>query len=285
MRQLRHEHGALDLETIEARPVFVDGKVDRPRPSERKNRAKELIEDFMIAANGVDRPLPRPRTASPRCAAWCARPERWQRIVELAARARRAACPPSPTPARSNDFLGERRQADPQRFPELSLSVVKLLGAGEYVARPARAATPPGHFGLAVKDYTHSTAPNRRYPDLITQRLVKAALRRPAVRPTPTTSSTALAAHCTAAGGRRQQGRAPGAQVGRRPAPRRRASASSFDAIVTGASEKGTWVRIFHPPVEGRLVRGFAGARRRRPGARAAWSPPNVERGFIDFAR
>ena len=193
LRRLRHEQGALDLETTEARPVFADGEVTDLR-EERKNRAKELIEDFMIAANGVTarfldaHGLPSLRRV-------VRTPERWPRIVQLAAEHRRDICRRSPTPAPSTSSWSGAARPTPSDFPELSLSVVKLLGPGEYAVDPP-GGDPPGHFGLAVKDYTHATAPNRRYPDLITQRLVKAAL---ASRPAPYSIDelAELARHCT----------------------------------------------------------------------------------------
>src|SRR2546422_3767657 len=178
MKNLRHQHGALSLETLEARAVF-DGDVLADLVPDEKNRAKELIEDFMIAANGAtakfleQKGCPSLRRVPPP-------PQTGERSVELAAGpgARR---PTGPGARALEEFLAKRRQADPVRFPDLSLSVVKLLGSGEYVVElPGQRVD--GHFGLAVKDYTHSTAPNRRFPDLLTQRLVKAAI---ADRPAP----------------------------------------------------------------------------------------------------
>jgi exoribonuclease R len=172
LKNLRHIHGALSLETIQARPLF-DGEHLHGLDVERKNRAMEIIEDFMIAANGVTaRYLAAKNFPSIRRVVRT--PKRWDRIVELA-RAREAGLPANPDSVALDTFLVKERAADPAHFPDLSLAVIKLLGAGEYVAeRPG--VTAPGHFGLAVKDYTHSTAPNRRYPDLITQRLLKAAI-------------------------------------------------------------------------------------------------------------
>ncbi len=278
LRTLRHEHGALDLKTIEARAVF-DADQIQDLAAEEKNRAKELIEDFMIAANGVtarflaDKGFPSLRRV-------VRTPKRWERIVELAAEVGERL--PARPDARSLAlFLARRQAADPLRFPDLSLAVVKLLGVGEYVVElPGQAA--PGHFGLAVKDYTHSTAPNRRFPDLITQRLVKAAL---AGAPPPYGADelVALATHCTAQEDaankvERQVAKSAAAlllssQVGER-----------FDAIVTGAADKGTWVRIFNPPVEGKVVEGSAGL---DVGGRVRVQliHTNVERGFIDFRR
>ncbi len=278
MKRLRAQHGALDLETVEARPVFDDGVLTALRTDE-KNRAKALIEDFMIAANGVTaRYLD--QKGFPSFRRVLRAPERWARIVELAA-AVGEHLPPEPSAVALEAFLTRRRLSDPARFPDVSLSVVKLLGSGEYaVGLPGEQAT--GHFGLAVKDYTHSTAPNRRFPDLLTQRLLKAAL---AGRPPPYEKGdlAALARHCT-----EQEGNA--AKVERQVLKSAaalllaRRTGERFDAIVTGASEKGTWVRIFLPPVEGKVVRGFEGLDV-GDRLRVELVHTDVERGFIDFVR
>src|SRR6185369_14740975 len=192
LKRVRHSHGALRLETLEVRAVFQDDALADLLPDE-KNRARELIEDFMIAANGVTaKYLERKRFPSLRRVLQT--PKRWERIVALAAESGERL-PAKPDAAALDAFLAKRRETDPARFPDLSLSVVKLLGSGEYALEvPGRPAE--GHFGLAVKDYTHSTAPNRRYPDLIAQRLLKAAL---AGQPSPysTEELTTLARHCT----------------------------------------------------------------------------------------
>jgi VacB/RNase II family 3'-5' exoribonuclease len=277
LRRLRHERGALDLETRESRAVVADGKVTDLK-EERDNRAKNLIEDFMIAANGVTAQfltghgLPSIRRV-------VRTPARWPRIVELAA-AHGDKLPAEPDARALNDFLDRRRQADPEAFPEVSLAVVKLLGPGEYVLDPPDG-DPPGHFGLAVKDYTHATAPNRRYPDLITQRLVKAAFGR---RPSPYSDAELeeLARHCTLqedAANRveRQVRKSAAAQLFQSRI------GDSFDSVVTGASEKGTWVRTYgHPVVEGRLERGFEGRAGGAPGrGGGVWSP--LDRGLKQF--
>jgi exoribonuclease-2 len=277
LKDRRHHQGALSLETIEARPVF-DGDALTDLEVEEHNRAKALIEDFMIAANGVTAKYLEAR-GFPSLRRVLRSPERWQRIVELAAELGERL-PPEPEVAALEAFLGRRKRADPLRFPDLSLSIVKLMGRGEYVVEfPGQ--TVPGHFGLAVHDYTHSTAPNRRYPDLITQRLLKAAL---AGRPAPYGNDAlqALASHCTeeednANKVERQVGKSASAlllesRIGQR-----------FDAIVTGASAKGTWVRILQPPVEGKLVRGFEGLDV-GDRVRVELIGTNVERGYIDFA-
>ena len=174
MRNLRRLHGALSFETVEARPVF-DGNEIRGLEKEKRNRATEIIEDFMIAANGVTaRYLSSRRFPSLRRVVRT--PKRWERIVDLAGE-HGFKLPHEPAAAALEEFLTEEKAADPLRFSDLSLSVIKLMGPGEYVAElPGE--TAPGHFGLAVADYAHSTAPNRRYPDLITQRLLKAAMAR-----------------------------------------------------------------------------------------------------------
>jgi exoribonuclease R len=233
----------------------------------------------MIASNGVTAKYLE-RKGSPSLRRVLRAPERWERIVELAA-SLDGRLPPQPSARALEDFLARRRQADPVRFPDISLSVVKLLGSGEYVAElPGQAVD--GHFGLAARNYTHSTAPNRRFPDLVTQRLLKAAM---AGRPAPYAIDglVGLARHCTeqedsAAKVERQVRKSAaalllGPQIGQR-----------CDAIVTGASDKGTWVPILQPPAEGKVVRGFqdldVGDR-----VRVELVHTDVERGFVDFAR
>ncbi len=278
LKSLRHAHGALNLSTIEARPVF-DGDELKDLAAERKNRAKELIEDFMIAANGVTaRYLASQNFPSLRRIVRT--PKRWDRIVALAAE-RDVTLPPEPDSKALERFLIAAQAADPLRFPDLSLSVIKLLGSGEYgVELPGGSA--PGHFGLAVKDYSHSTAPNRRYPDLITQRLLKAALAGHAA-PYTTEELTALAAHCTTM----ENAVKKVERLVEKSAAAMLLEArigDQFDAIVTGASEKGTWVRLLHPPIEGRLERGFDGLDV-GDRLRVQLISTDVERGFIDFMR
>jgi len=278
MRAQRHRRGALSLETLEPRPVF-DGDMLADLLPDEKNRAKELIEDYMIAANEVTAKFLDAR-GSPSLRRVLRAPERWERIVELAA-GLGERLPPAPDARALETFLGARRRADPARFPDLSLSVVKLLGSGEYVLDPPGGA-PDGHFGLAVRDYTHSTAPNRRFPDLITQRLLKAAL---AGRSAPYTDVelAALARRCT-----EQEDNADKVerQVRKSAAALLLASriGERFDAIVTGASVKGTWARVLRPPVEGKVVRGFEGIDV-GDRVRVELVRTDVERGFIDFAR
>jgi VacB/RNase II family 3'-5' exoribonuclease len=276
LRRVRNAQGALSLDTLEVRAVFDDGTLSDLRP-DAGNRAKELIEDFMIAANGVTaRYLQQKRMPSLRRVLPV--PKRWDRIVALAAESG-ARLPVRPDAAALDAFLAERREADPERFPDVSLAIVKLLGSGEYALEiPGRPAE--GHFGLAVRDYTHSTAPNRRFPDLVTQRLLKAALSDQA-SPYANDELATLARHCTdqednAAKVERQVAKSAAAlllasRIGAR-----------FDAIVTGASEKGTWVRISRPTTEGRVVRGFEGLDV-GDRVRVQLVRTDVARGFIDF--
>jgi VacB/RNase II family 3'-5' exoribonuclease len=278
LRAVRHEHGALELETLEAHARF-DGDTVSGMVADERNHAKDLIEDFMIAANGaIARFLVKSRFPVMRRVVRS--PERWQRIVDIAATFG-VTLPVEPDAGALHDLLVRRRAADPLRFPDLSLAVIKLLGRGEYQASfPGQEVT--GHFGLAVSDYTHSTAPNRRYPDLVTQRLVKAAL---AGAPVPYERQplVALAVHCT-------QMEDAAQKVER--LLRKAAAAclladrigSEFDGIVTGASDKGTWVRIFDPPAEGRVEHGAAGLDV-GDRVRVKLIHTNPERGFIDFAR
>jgi exoribonuclease-2 len=278
MKALRHQRGALSLETRETRAVFDGDLIADLRPDE-KNRAKELIEDFMIAANGVTAKYLEAK-GLPSLRRVLRAPERWARLVELAA-AQGGRLPTEPDARALEGFLAQRRREDPARFPDLSLSVVKLLGRGEYVVeRPGQ--SPDGHFGLATRDYSHSTAPNRRFPDLVTGRLLKEAM---AGRPAPYGADDldGLASHCTeqednAAKVERQVQKSAAALL---LAPR---IGQQFDAIVTGASSKGTWVRILQPQVEGKLVRGSQGLDV-GDRVRVTLLDTDVERGFIDFGR
>ncbi len=278
LKEHRHDHGALELETIEARAEF-DGDRVSGLAAEAPNRARQLIEDFMIAANGIVARFLEARRF-PVLRRVVRSPERWQRIVSLAADYGEQL-PGAPDAAALNAFLLKRRAADPLRFPDLSLTIVKLLGRGEYAATfPGQAVV--GHFGLAVSEYTHSTAPNRRYPDLVTQRLVHAALAQGKI-PYGRDELNALAAECTE--------KEDGAQKVERRV--RKAAAAcllssrigqQFDGVVTGASSKGTWVRVFNPPVEGRVERGQEGLDvGDKVRVRLVHTDP--ERGFIDFVR
>jgi VacB/RNase II family 3'-5' exoribonuclease len=276
LKSLRHQHGALDLETIEANPVF-EGDEIKDLKADKRNEAKDIIEDFMISANGVTaRYLAGKKLPSIRRVVRT--PKRWDRIVELAAE-QGFALPKEPDSKALDEFLMSRKSADPLRFPDLSLSVIKLLGAGEYVVELPGGSS-AGHFGLAVKDYAHSTAPNRRYPDLVTQRLLNAAI---AGVPMPYTTDELdmLAKHCTE---NEDAAKKVERQVTKSAAAILLESriGEQFDAIVTGASIKGTWVRLLHPPVEGRLVSGFEGADVGHA-LRVQLQHTDVERGYIDF--
>jgi len=278
LRRVRQARGSLTLESLEARAVFDAGALSDLRPEE-KNRAQELIEDFMIAANGVTAQFLESRR-SPSLRRILRSPKKWSRIVELAAQ-HGHPLPAEPSAPALSAFLTERRAADPARFVDLSLCVLKLLGRGEYALHvPGQPIE--GHFGLAVSDYTHSTAPNRRFPDLLTQRMLKSALGGP-----PAGYSLdelrSLAAHCTA-----QEDNAAKVerQVAKSAAAVLLASriGERYEAMVTGASDKGTWVRISHPTVEGKLVEGFQGLDV-GDAVRVKLVRTDIEHGFIDFER
>jgi ribonuclease R len=278
MKNLRHIHGALTLETVEARPVF-DGDELRDLKVEEKNRAKEIIEDFMIAANGVtarylsSRQFPSIRRV-------VRTPKRWGRIVEIA-NEHGFNLPDNPDSKALDEFLRKEKAADPVRFPDLSLAVIKLLGSGEYIAE-LPGDTAPGHFGLAAKDYTHSTAPNRRYPDLITQRLLKAAIEGRTV-PYSNDELEVLAGQCT-------EGEDAANKVERQVEKSAAALllksriGEQFDAVVTGASSKGTWARLLNVPVEGKLVQGEGGLDV-GDRIRVQLVSTDVERGYIDLQK
>jgi VacB/RNase II family 3'-5' exoribonuclease len=276
LAELRHLHGALSLETIETHSMF-DGAILTGLVTDTPNSAKHLIEDLMVAANGVTaRYLAAKKLPSIRRVVRT--PAHWARIVELAAE-HKSTLPENPDAIALEKFLVTAKAADPSGFPELSLSIIKLLGAGEYVLEVPGGEV-AGHFGLAVRDYSHSTAPNRRFPDVIMQRLLVAAL---AGLPPPYSNDelAALARHCTE---QENAAKKVERQVGKSAAAMLLSTSigRQFDAIVTGASGKGTWVRIAHPPVEGKLDNGSAeiqvGDRLRVQLVRT-----DVERGFIDF--
>jgi ribonuclease R len=278
MRALRQTRGALQLDTLEARPVFEDGSLVDLRPDPR-NRAKDLIEDCMVGANGVTaRYLEGKGFSSLRRV--LKTPKHWDLIVQLAAKLC-YSLPSQPDASALDGFLKSRRKADPDRFQDLSLSVIKLLGAGEYSLESPGQPT-EGHFALAVKDYTHSTAPNRRFPDLITQRLLKAAI---SGHPSPYSSGEliALATQCTT---QEDNANKVERQVGKSAAALLLSNriGQHFDGIVTGASDKGTWVRISEPTTEGKVVKGFEGlAVGEHVGVKLIHT--DVTQGFIDFAR
>jgi exoribonuclease-2 len=272
----RHELGALEFSTIEARPEF-DGDRLRDLKPDIPNRAKALIENLMVAANGVTARFLDGR-GFPSIRRVVKTPTRWDRIVTIATEAG-DRLPPTPDPRSLNEFLMRRKTANPDSFPELSQTVIKLLGSGEYVVDPP-GGDPPGHFGLAVKDYAHSTAPNRRYPDLLTQRLLKAAL---ADQPCPyeIDELERLATHCT-----KQEDAANKVERQVRKSAAALVVASrvgeEFDALVTGASSKGTFVRVISSPIEGKVVSGEDGLDVGER-VRVRLSRVNVDRGFIDF--
>ena len=277
LRRTRQERGALSLETSQARAVFSGTELSDLR-DERKNRAQQLIEDLMIAANGITARF-LAQSGFPSLRRALRPPARWDRLVVLAQQSG-DQLPPAPDGRALEAFLRRQRVAQPERFADLSLAVVKLLGAGEYVLElPGQPQS--AHFGLAAQDYTHSTAPNRRYPDLVTQRLVKAALAGASV-PYSVEALQAIAAHCS-----EQERDANKVERGINKSaaalllePR---IGEEFDAIVTGASSKGTWVRVSHPAVEGKVVRGFEGL---DVGDRIRVTLDGVDstRGFIDFS-
>jgi exoribonuclease-2 len=272
----RHQHGALNIETIETHPIWLNGNViDIAR--QQKNRATEIIEDFMIAANEV---VARALAEVSSIRRVVKTPKRWDRIVELA-RSTGATLPIEPDSKALNAFLVARQEADPDHFVDLSLAVIKLMGPGEYVLeRPGDPSE--GHFGLAVQDYTHATAPNRRFADLVTQRLVKAIL---SSGPPPYSDSelAAIANDCTV---KEDAARKVEREMSKRIAAVAMSSriGDTFDAIVTGVTPKGTFVRIMQPHVEGLLAQGEEGLDVGDK-VRVRLIRADVERGYIDFAR
>lgn len=275
--RVRHAQGALTLETIQTSAVF-EGEALRDLVPDATNRAHELIENVMVAANGVAaRWLQDKGLASIRRV--LKTPEHWDRIVELAAE-HGGQLPAAADPVALNGFLAKSRSDNPAQFPDLSLAVIKLLGRGEYaLEQPGQAVA--GHFGLAVSDYMHSTAPNRRFPDVITQRLIKAGL---TGGPAPYSAAElqALALHCTtqedlAAKVERRVGKSAAALL------LQSRIGETFDAIITGAADKGTWARVTVPPVEGRIIRGFQGLKVGQS-VKVRLLDADVARGFIDFA-
>jgi exoribonuclease-2 len=278
LRQWRQRRGALNVRTSQARPVFEGGELVDLR-ADFGNRAKDLIADVMIAANSATaRFLAERRFPSLR--RFLQSPRRWERLVALAA-SHGGELPAAPDAPALDRFLGARRAADPGGFADLSLAVVKLLGSGEYTAQPPDD-TSPGHFGLAVNDYAHSTAPNRRFPDLVTQRLLKAAIAGDAP-PYALEALGDIARHCTlqednANRVERQVLKAAAALLlhGR--------IGEVFDAVVTGAPAKGTFARITHPMVEGRVMRGHEGLDV-GDAVRLRLVAVDAAQGFIDFER
>jgi exoribonuclease-2 len=276
MRVRRRAMGSLDFETFQPRAVFEGERVVGIH-QQVQNRARQLIEEFMIATNTCTARF----LAQHGCNALrrvVRSPERWLRIVQVAAKYG-TVLPSTPDSRALEGFLARQRKADPLRFPDLSLVIVKLMGSGEYVVEHARG-EPIGHFGLAVRDYTHSTAPNRRYPDLITLRMVKAVLAG-SHSPYGLGELALLAEHCT------QQEDA--AQKVERSVRKSEAAlylqdrvGQKFDAVVTGRTDSATWVRIFTPPAEGMLVNADTSLDVGQK-LRVRLVGTDVERGFIDF--
>jgi exoribonuclease-2 len=276
LKNQRFQHGALSLQTDELQALMVDDRVIDV-VNQQKNRATELIEDFMVASNGVVARLLEKVSSLRRIVRT---PKRWDRIVQLAA-ASKEKLPAQPDSKALNDFLLRRKAADPDHFADLSLAVIKLIGPGEYVLERAGDVA-PGHFGLAVRDYTHSTAPNRRFVDVVTQRLIKALL---AGQKNPYSDDelTAVAANCT-------QKEDAAKKVEREMSKRLAAVAMQhrigevFDAMVTGVTESGTFVRVAQPHLEGLLAQGAQGLDV-GDRLRAKLIRTDVQRGYIDFAR
>jgi exoribonuclease-2 len=276
LRKLRYEHGALNLDTSEVVPLVVNDSVVNVTNA-TKNRATDLIEDFMVAANGVVARLLEKISSLRRIVKT---PLHWDGIVRLAA-AQGEKLPPDPDSKALNDFLVKRKAADPDHFADLSLATIKLIGPGEYVLeRPGDPSQ--GHFGLAVQDYTHSTAPNRRFADVVTQRLIKATLDG---KPNPYSDNdlAAIALNCT------QKGDAA-RKVERDMSKRLAALAMAhhigevFDAIVTGTTPRGTFVRVLQPHMEGLLTDGAQGLNVGDK-LRAKLTRTDAQHGFIDFVR
>ncbi len=278
LRQYRHSQGALTLQTIESNSIIQNNQMIDIRPM-LKNRGRELIEDFMIAANTSTAKFLQTHHL-PSLRRIVRIPKRWDRIMDIAQKYGERL-PPEPDAKALDLFLTKRLQVDPLHFPDLSLTIIKLLGNGEYVVEyPGNPSI--GHFSLAVKDYTHSTAPNRRFPDLITQRLLKSIIENQTSPYTPNELEN-LARHCT-------QKEDDAEKVERKM---KKSAAivllcskinQQFDALVTGASSKGTWVRIFQPPVEGKLIKGFENI---DVGDQLQVKLVSVDitKGFIDFVR
>jgi exoribonuclease-2 len=276
LKKLRFTNGALDLDTDEVIPLFSNGQVVDVEKV-KKNRATELIEDFMVAANGVVARLLEKVSSLRRIVRT---PAHWDGIIRLAAE-QSEKLPSTPDSKALNDFLVKRKAADPDHFADLSLAVIKLVGPGEYILeRPGD--SPEGHFGLAVQDYTHSTAPNRRFPDMVTQRLIKASLDG---TPGPYSDNdlAAIALNCT------QKGDAA-RKVEREMSKRLSAMAMShrvgetFDAMVTGTTPKGTFVRTAQPHMEGLLAQGAQGLHVGDK-LRVKLTRTDVQHGFIDFVK
>lgn len=278
LKNARYRHGALNIETIETHPIILNDKIVDIAKQE-KNDATELIEEFMIGANEVVAGMLEARNVSS-IRRVVKTPERWGRIVQVAAQ-QGEALPALPDSKALNEFLIKRKAADPDHFADLSLTVIKLMGPGEYVLE--RPGDPEqGHFGLAVQDYAHSTAPNRRFADVVTQRLIKAVL---ASQPAPYSDDelAAIALHCTL---KEDAARKVEREMSKRIAAvaMRGRIGEAFDAIVTGVTPKGTFVRVVKPAVEGLLAQGQQGVDVGDK-LRVKLIRTDVQHGYIDFAR
>jgi exoribonuclease-2 len=276
LKSKRFQNGALNLQTDEVHPLVLNEQVVDV-VKQQKNHATELIEDFMVAANGVVARLLQNVSSLRRIVRT---PKRWDRIVQLAA-SKGEKLPPQPDSKALNDLLLRRKAADPDHFADLSLTVIKLIGPGEYVLERA-GETAPGHFGLAVQDYTHSTAPNRRFADVVTQRLIKAML---AGQQNPYSDDelTAVASNCTQ---KEDAARKVEREMSKRLAAvaMQRRVGETFDAIVTGVTDHGTFVRVLQPHVEGLLAQGAQGLDVGDK-LKAKLIRTDVSKGYIDFAR
>ena len=278
LRGIRKQQGALTFGSVEVTPLVENGEI-KDLTANHHNVAEDIIESFMVAANvAMAQYLKQRGSLSIRRVVRT--PRRWDRIQAIAARFG-ARLPPTPDPRALSDFLEQRKTADPVHFPDLSLAVVKLLGPGEYIVEAA-GAEQVGHFGLAVHDYTHSTAPNRRYADLVTQRLLKAAAAA-ASGPYSQAELSAVAAHCT----EREDAARKVERLMRKVAAASllsRRLGEVFDGLVTGASPKGTYVRLLQPPVEGRVTQGAQGIDV-GDHVRVRLRSVEVMKGFIDFEK
>lgn len=278
LNTFRMHKGALELETIEASPVMKDGTIV-DLVVKKKNPARYIIENFMVAANGVMVKFLEKHNC-PYIQRVVRRPEKWFRIRDIALELG-GDLPPEPDPLALSEFLSAQHRRDPERFPDLSLTIVKLLGPGEYViSQPGN--NKIGHFGLAVQDYTHSTAPNRRYVDIIIQRLIKSVLEEKSA-PYTRRELSEIAEWCTTRDKaskkvERFMRKVVGAVL------LRNRIGEAFDAIVTGSSEKGVYVRLLAPPVEGRVILGYAGMDIGQK-ARVRLVSLDPEKGYIDFER
>jgi exoribonuclease-2 len=278
MKKLRHSMGALDFESRESTPVFEGDMILELRETQR-TRARDIIEEFMICTNEAtatflaDKKFPTFRRI-------VKNPKRWTRICEIASESG-VSLPIEPNSKALQEFMAAAKKNDPDNFPDLSLSIIKLLGPGEYaIGFPEE--TSEGHFGLAVRNYSHSTAPNRRYPDLITHRLLKSAIEAKEV-PYTHDELESLALHCTQ---KEDDAKKVERQVSKSAAALvlEHHIGEEYDAIVTGAAEKGTWVRIQHPHIEGRIISGAEGLDVGLK-IRVQLVATDIENGYIDFKK